>query len=298
MPLPMTAEPHTGIPFEVEDVEYLRHAEQPLLARLFRPHGDGPFPALVMLHGGAWCMYDRIRESPVCEPLAASGILVASIDFRMPPEAGYPASLADANYAVRWLKLQAEELGTRAELVGVAGVSSGGHQAILGAMRPRDARYAAIPLEGGADIDATVAFAAACWPVIDPLGRYRYMQQLRDDGLDDGMADNVLPAQDSYWGTEDAMAEGSPLRILERGEPSERPDILCVQSAVDRAHPRPQLERFAELYTAAGGSIELAIFGDDAGQFALRTVASPAAVLGIEAIAEFVHARAAVAATG
>jgi acetyl esterase/lipase len=241
-------------------------------------------------------MYDRFRESPVCEPLAANGILVLSIDFRMPPDAGYPGSLADANYAVRWLKLHAEELGTRPELVGVAGVSSGGHQAILGAMRPRDPRYAANALPGGGDIDATVAFAALCWPVIDPLGRYHYMQQLKAEGRDDGMADSVLPAHDRYWGSEEVMAEGSPVRILERGEQVELPDVLCVQSAVDRAHPRPHIERFTELYRAAGGQMELAILGDDGGQFALRTSASPAAVLGIDRIVEFVHARAAVAA--
>jgi acetyl esterase/lipase len=283
-------------PFDVDDVEYLRHGDRPLLARIFKPHGDGPFPALVMIHGGAWCMYDRFRESPMCEPLAASGIVCVSIDFRMPPEAGYPASLADANYAVRWLKLHANELGTRGELVGVAGVSSGGHQAMLGAMRANDPRYAAIPLEGGEAFDATASFVVCCWPVIDPLGRYRTMQQLQAEGRDDGMAANVLPSHDRYWGSEDAMSEGSPLRILERGERVGLPDVLCVQSAVDRAHPRPHLERFAELYTAAGGQIELAILEDDAGQFGLRTTASAAAVLGTDRIVEFVHAHAAVAA--
>ena len=283
-------------PFVVEDVEYLRHDDAPLLARMFKPRGDGPFPALVMLHGGAWCMYDRFRESPVCEPLAASGILVMSIDFRMPPDAGYPASLADANYAVRWLKLHAEELGTRPELVGVAGVSSGAHQAMLGAMRPRDPRYAAISLDGGENIEATVAFAALCWPVIDPLGRYHYMQQLKAEGRDDGMADSVLPSHDRYWGSEEAMAEGSPVRILERGEQVDLPDVLCVQSAVDRAHPRPHIERFTELYRAAGGQMELAIIEDGAGQFARRNATSPAAVLGIDRIVEFVQSRASVAA--
>ena len=39
---------------DVQDVEYLRHGETPLLARLFRPRGTGPFPIMVELHGGAW----------------------------------------------------------------------------------------------------------------------------------------------------------------------------------------------------------------------------------------------------
>ena len=39
---------------EVEDVEFLRHGVNPLLARVFKPRGSGPFPIMVELHGGAW----------------------------------------------------------------------------------------------------------------------------------------------------------------------------------------------------------------------------------------------------
>jgi len=43
----------------IEEVEYLRHGDKPLLARIFKPRGSGPFPAVVEMHGGAWCMGDR-----------------------------------------------------------------------------------------------------------------------------------------------------------------------------------------------------------------------------------------------
>ena len=39
--------------FDVDDIEYLRYGDKPLLARVFRPRGAGPFPALVECHGGA-----------------------------------------------------------------------------------------------------------------------------------------------------------------------------------------------------------------------------------------------------
>ena len=45
--------------FDVQDVEYLRHGDKPLLAKVYKPRGEGPFPALVDLHGGAWCLADR-----------------------------------------------------------------------------------------------------------------------------------------------------------------------------------------------------------------------------------------------
>src|SRR5713226_3040131 len=116
---------------DIKDVEYVRHGDKPLLARLFKPRGQGPFPLIVELHGGAWCLNDRLADRAINEPLAQSGVVVAALDFRMPPEAPYPASLADINYAIRWLKTQATELGSRSDLVGVLGNSSGGHQAML-----------------------------------------------------------------------------------------------------------------------------------------------------------------------
>ena len=76
---------------DVEDVEYLRHGSKPLLARLFKPRGAGPFPALVDVHGGAWNLSDRLADTIINEALARSGVVVAALDFRMPPEASYPA---------------------------------------------------------------------------------------------------------------------------------------------------------------------------------------------------------------
>src|SRR5882724_7485081 len=142
---------------DVVDEEYLRHGDTPLLARLFKPRGQGPFPAIVELHGGAWCLGNRLQDTSINEQLARSGILVAALDFRVPPVASYPGSLADINYGIRWLKSQAESLGTRYEMVCSFGISSGGHQAMLLGMRPQDPRYSEIPLYGDkSHVDASV----------------------------------------------------------------------------------------------------------------------------------------------
>src|SRR5215471_19777928 len=235
---------------DVKDVEYLRHGDKPLLARLFTPRGSGPFPLIVELHGGAWVRGDRTNGDVINTALAKSGVVVAALDFRVPPEASYPASMADINYGVRWLKAHASEYGSRPDLVGIAGSSSGGHQAMLAAMRPRDTRYAAIPLPAGAPaLDASVRCAIMYWPVIDPLGRYHYAQKLKAGGKPyPEIADLVLPLHDKYWKTEEAMAEGSPLRILERGEKVETPPAQYVQGTNDVAHPREHLDRFVASY--------------------------------------------------
>jgi acetyl esterase/lipase len=276
---------------DTEDVEYVRHGDKPLLARLFKPRGTGPFPLIVELHGGAWCHGDRLNDTVLNEPLAKSGVVVAALDFRMPPVAAYPASLADINYAIRWLKTRAAELSSRPDRVGVLGVSSGAHQAMLLGMRPRDPRYSAAPLPAtAAAVDAAVRCVVMCWPVIDPLARYRYAKKLKAGGKPyPDLVDQVLPCHDEYWLTEEAMAEGNPVLALERGERVELPPAIYLQGTRDLAHPRPDLDRFVAEYRKAGGRVELELFEDEGQAFITRNPTSPAAGQAVEKIIEFVH---------
>jgi acetyl esterase/lipase len=281
----------TNYDLEIEDVEYVRHGDTPLLLRLFKPSGAGPFPLIVELHGGAWCRGDRMNDTVINEPLAKSGVVVAALDWRMPPVAPYPAALVDINYAVRWLKARARDLRSHPELFGLMGSSSGGHQAMLAAMRPRDSRYAALPFSAGtAQVDASVRCVVMCWPVIDPLGRYEYAKELKQRGGSHAeFADRVLPSHDQFWGTEEAMAEGSPARTLERGEQIALPPALYIQGTADMAHPRADRDRFVEIYRKAGGHLELELFEGEAEGFIGRNSNSPNAARAIEKIIDFVH---------
>ena len=90
---------------EVQDVEYLRHADKPLLARVYKPRGKGPFPLVVDVHGGAWCRKDRTSDVATDEALARSGAVAVALDFRMPPT--LPAA------ATRWRSSAFPAAGTR-----------------------------------------------------------------------------------------------------------------------------------------------------------------------------------------
>ena len=272
---------------KVEDVEYLRHGDTSLLMRLYRPQGTGPFPIMVELHGGAWCRQDRLADKVIHEALARSGVVVAALDFRQPPVASYPGSCQDINYAIRWLKAKASELGGRADLIGSMGNSSGGHLAMMLAMKPFDARYAALPLPGGTPaVDATVKAVIMCSPVIDPLGRYHYAKALKAKGQPyPDIVDSVLPCHDAYWKTEDAMADGTPALWLEKGEKVELPPVLYLQGTNDDAHPRPQLDRFVTAYRKAGGRLDLELFEGEAQGFIMRKAGSPSSNRALELIA-------------
>ena len=276
---------------KVEDVEYIRHAGTPYLARLYRPQGTGPFPIMVELHGGAWCRSDRLADKVIHEPLAKSGVIVAALDWRQPPAAPYPASFQDIHYGIRWLKARASELGSRPDMVGSMGNSSGGHQAMLLAMRPTDSRYAALPLPAGSPaVDATVRCVIMTSPVIDPLGRYRYAKDIEAKGKPYPLAvDELIPCHDAYWKTEAAMDEGCPARALEQGERAQLPPVLYLQGTEDLAHPRPQLDRFVAAYRKAGGVVDLELFDGEGQGFIMRKAGSPASNRAIDMIIEFVH---------
>ena len=258
----MTTGTRTTYEIQIEDVEYLRHGDKPFLARLFKPQGSGPFPVMVELHGGAWVNGDRENGNVANEALARNGVIVAALDFRVPPEAPYPASLADIHYGVRWCKAQAEGWNGIADRVGTMGTSSGAHQAMLLGMRPHDSRYAALSLTNGAtDVDGSAGCVIMVSPVIDPLGRYHYAKGLRDDvQRPESVGERTVAMHDMYWVTEEAMAEGAPARILASGERTELPPTLCLARDYEAAHPRPDLDEFIMQYRKAGGQIDVTIF--------------------------------------
>ena len=258
--------PTETLDIAITDIEYLRHGDAPLAMRLFRPAASRPHPVVLDLHGGAWNKGDLGGCQARCEYIAATGIAMAAIDFRQAAD-GYLATMADINYAVRWLKAHAGEHGLDPDRVGITGQSSGGHLAMLSAMRPHDPRYGAQALPG---VDATVRCVGMTWPVINPLSRYNHAKRARASG--DGWVGDIPERHDIYWKDEAAMAEGNPMLALERGETLAAPPALWVQGRPDIVHdyrdpdsPRDlnEPERFAANYRDAGGDIEIVYIEQD-----------------------------------
>ncbi len=274
---------------EVRDLEYQRQNGAPLLARLYRPIGAAtpsqPFPALIDVHGGAWASGDRLNNAPLDEALAKSGIVVLAIDFRLPPLWRYPASIADVNLATRWLKSHAQEFGSRRELVGGLGTSSGGHQLLVSVLQPEDPRFAALPLAEAPAEDSRLPYIVLCWPISDPLARYRMVKEKGNTRL--------VEAHDAYWPSEAAMAEGNPQLILERGEAAlPLPPAIVVQGTGDDNVTPDMADRFAAAYHAQGGRLALHKFAGQPHTFIMRDPANDASRRATELIRDFVLARA------
>ena len=240
--------------FEIKswDVDFRRAPARMLLARIYQPQGDGPFPVLLDLHGGAWNNQDRTANAPMDESLARSGILVVAIDLTRAPEAPYPASVQDANYGVRWLKAKAREWNGAPATVAALGSSSGGHEIELCAMRPHDPRYNAHPLSEAPNVDATLAYVVARSPVSDPFARYQQAERRQ-------WAEMIQNSK-TYFNPWETIYEGNPQLILERGENVSLPPMYILQGELDDNVLPAVQERFAATYKAASGECEFEVF--------------------------------------
>jgi len=245
-------DPTKDYEIKIWDVEYRKDPARTLMARIYQPQANGPFPVLLDLHGGAWNDQDRTANAPMDERLAASGILVVAIDLRRAHEAAYPASVADVNYGVRWLKQKAREWNGDPETLGVLGSSSGGHELQLCAMRPRDPRYSALPLPEAPELDATVGYVVVRSPISDPLARYEQAKKMQRE--------NLIKASETYFKPWETIFEGNPQRILERGEPVTLPPMFVLQGELDDNVLPAVQEKFVAAYRKAGGKIDYELF--------------------------------------
>lgn len=281
---------------DVQDVVYLQHGDEELLARIYTPEGEGPFPAVIELHGGAWSKFDRTRGQAVHEALASNGFVVVSLDFRQGVKGAYPKSPSDINYGIRWLKAHAARFNVDPERIGLSGNSSGGHLGMLVAMRPHDPSFSSIPLPAGSpQVDATVKCISMLWPVINPLGRYRYAKRLVSEGNAPDWAAEVIGLHDGYWQTEDNMRQGSPTLVLERGESVHLPAAMWVLATDDDVHnyhdieseiPGTEADRFIQRYREAGGDIDLAVY-DAPMMFTTMHPTLPASVAAMQRVVKF-----------
>ncbi|PYN44133.1 MAG: hypothetical protein DMD95_11770 [Candidatus Rokuibacteriota bacterium] len=252
-------------PYEVEevDVPFARPEGKELQARVYRPKGEpvAPLAALVDVHGGAWSRGDRTTGAHHGRALAASGLLVVSLDFRQGSEHKHPAASADVAAGIRYVRAHARQLVVDPGRIGLVGSSSGGQLALLGAVKPGAPEHAGTPivLHGGS-LDATagdesVAFVLALYPVADPLARYRYVVGRQDDGSGFD-AKRLIAAHHGYFTNEAQMAEASVTRIVTARETRALPPAWVAQPELDDNVPPAITEALVRAYQQAGGEIE------------------------------------------
>jgi hypothetical protein len=164
-------------------------------------------------------------------------------------------------------------------------------------MRPEDPRFAAIPLPEGPQFDARLKCIVMLWPLVNPVGRYRYAKSLLERAEPPRWPTNIIKMHELYWGDEATMVEGNPMQMLERGETVELTPSLWLQSTQDFVHnykdpssdfPGIESARFAALYAKAGGDLQVLEF-DAPMNFTTDQPELPESIAAMKAVTDFVH---------
>ena len=116
---------------ELPDIGSSHHVEigardgAPLMAEVYVPAADPPFPVLLYMHGGAWCLGSSAATRRLGHRFAEHGFLVVNLDYALAPEHPFPAAVADVVYAARWATVAAHAYGGDGGRLSVAGDSAG-----------------------------------------------------------------------------------------------------------------------------------------------------------------------------
>src|SRR5205085_1924481 len=118
---------------------------------LYAPTGAKGLPCLIWLHGGGLIEGSKsgVPDQAICRALAGEEMLVACANYRLSPEAKYPAYVEDAAAAVAWVCQHADKYGGDPELVFVSGNSAG---AYLVGLLGVDAKYLQAVGIGGSEL--------------------------------------------------------------------------------------------------------------------------------------------------
>ncbi|MFO0960580.1 MAG: alpha/beta hydrolase [Isosphaeraceae bacterium] len=206
--------------------------------------GKWPYPAVLVIHGGAWKAGDKASNRPLLAEFAARGYVAVSPQYRFCPKEIFPAQVHDVKAAVRWLRANAGKYKVDPEHIGAVGFSAGGHLSLmLGLTGPSDG------LEGDVPADAPSSKVQAVVNYFGPTD----------------LAASDLPevskplVRDFLGGTPEekasAFAQASPLTFVTKDDAP----VLTYQGTKDPLVPHSQATKLADAMTVAGvpGRVEL-----------------------------------------
>jgi acetyl esterase/lipase len=192
------------------------------------------------------------------------------------------------------VRAHARKLGVDPARIGVMGSSSGGHLALLLAVRPGTPEHAGTPIvlpDGalGATVgDDRVAWVLALYPVADPLARYRYVLTRQHEPVQPGgfNAATFITSHHGFFPNEEAMAAASVTRVLSARDNTALPPAWVAQPEFDDNVPASITDAFAQAYQGAGGQLEREYFSGARHGFITRP--SPEAEKAIALMRDFI----------
>lgn len=238
-------------PTSERDIVYAKAGTDELKLDIWRPAGkDGTtFPAVFVIHGGAWRAGNKSDVRPIMDEFTKRGYVAVSPEYRFCPKSVFPAQVQDVKAAVRFIKANAKKYQVDPDRIGAIGFSAGGHLALmLGLTAAGDG------LEGDVSAGAPDSRVKAVVNYFGPT----------DLAAKDIPARSKPLVKDFLGGTPeekpDAAAKASPLSYVSKDDVP----VLTFQGTKDPLVPYTQAIKLADAMSAAGvpGRVELLIGAD------------------------------------
>ncbi len=211
-------------------------------------------PAVVVLHGGAWCVGSKRDVAWLGQLLAHRGMVSACVGYRLAPQHRYPAQLHDVQACVRWLRKNAERWKIDPENIAAIGISAGGLLALHLGLRDEEREGISsrvrrvVAIFAPTDLTASYYIAAAEHPL--PFTP----NYLRD----------FLGA--TYHEVPEVWHDASPISHVH----ADAAPCFLIQGKRDRLVPPDQALRFAEKMRAAGAKVTLVLLDGLGHGYSLR----------------------------
>lgn len=114
------------------DLTYANYNHREMHIDIYAPQNtEKPLPVILFVLGGGWRSGNKSMDAPMAIYFAQKGFLTATVEYRLSPEALYPAAVIDIKTAIRWLRKNSKELHIAPERIAIAGASAGGQLAAL-----------------------------------------------------------------------------------------------------------------------------------------------------------------------
>jgi alpha-L-fucosidase 2 len=204
-----------------------------LLLDAWVPEGEGPFPTVIVVHGGGWeGGHKGMFVPPLFEPLKKAGFTWFTIDYRLAPKHLFPACVEDAFAAIEWVKDNARQYKVDPNRIALMGESAGGHIVAWCGARGR----------GKTKVAA----------VVDFYGAHDLLKREKDRGLSRNLK-QLLSVTEMNPETERKLKEASPINYVHR----DMPPFLFIHGTRDAAVPYEQSPMMCEAMKKAGARCEV-----------------------------------------
>ncbi len=193
---------------------------------VFRPEKKGIYPALLLVHGGGWRSGNRTMQEPMAQQIADHGYVTATIEYRLSPEAIYPATVYDLKAAIRYLRSNAGKYSIDPDRIAITGSSAGGQLAALVGMTSNVKKF-----DGN---EGDLKFSANVQAIIDMDG----ILDFTDPNESAKDTDPSKPSAGAWWfgatykQAPEKWVEASPIHYAGK----DTPPICFINSALPRYH--------------------------------------------------------------